>query len=49
MYGETFYSRHTAQHQLHWSQMKIRKHFFLAQFEFVDILRNLVLLVELYH
>ena len=24
MYGETFYSRHTAQHQLQWSQIKIR-------------------------
>ena len=24
MYGETFYGRHTAQHQLQWSQIKIR-------------------------
>ena len=24
MYGETFYGRHTAQYQLHWSQIKIR-------------------------
>ena len=23
MYGETFYGRHTAQHQLQWSQIKI--------------------------
>ena len=25
MYGETFYGRHTAQHQLQWSQIKISK------------------------
>ena len=25
MYGETFYGRHTAQHQLQWSQIKFRK------------------------
>ena len=24
MYGETFYGRHTAQHQLQWIQIKIR-------------------------
>ena len=24
MYGETFYGRHMAQHQLQWSQIKIR-------------------------
>ena len=24
MYGETFYGLHTAQHQLQWSQIKIR-------------------------
>ena len=24
MYGETFYGRHTAQHQLQWNQIKIR-------------------------
>ena len=24
MYGETFYGRHTAQHQLQWSQIKIK-------------------------
>ena len=25
MYGETFYGRHTAQHQLQWSQIKSKK------------------------
>ena len=25
MYGETFYDRHTAQHQLQWSQIKIKR------------------------
>ena len=25
MYGETFYGRHTAQHQLQWGQIKIKK------------------------
>ena len=25
MYGETFYGRHTAQHQLQWSQIKYKK------------------------
>ena len=24
MYGETFYGRHTAQHQLQWSQIKFK-------------------------
>ena len=24
MYGETFYGRHTAQHQLQWSQIKYK-------------------------
>ena len=24
MYGETFYGRHTAQHQLQWRQIKIK-------------------------
>ena len=28
MYGETFYGRHTAQHQLQWSQIKIRNEIF---------------------
>ena len=28
MYGETFYGRHTAQHQLQWSQIKIRNESF---------------------
>ena len=26
MYGETFYGRHMAQHQLQWRQIKIRKY-----------------------
>ena len=25
MYGEAFYGRHTAQHQLQWRQIKIKK------------------------
>ena len=25
MYGETFYGRHTAQHQLQWRQIKFKK------------------------
>ena len=28
MYGETFYGRHTAQHQLQWSQIKISNEIF---------------------
>ena len=28
MYGETFYGRHAAQHQLQWSQIKIRNEAF---------------------
>ena len=31
MYGETFYGRHTAQHQLQWSQIKIRNEILLEQ------------------
>ena len=30
MYGETFYGRHTAQHQLQWSQIKIRNFKYLT-------------------
>ena len=29
MYGETFYGRHTAQHQLQWSQIKYILYFIL--------------------
>ena len=29
MYGETFYGRHTAQHQLQWKQIKIIKPTFM--------------------
>ena len=27
MYGETFYGRHTAQHQLQWRQIKFKNEF----------------------
>ena len=31
MYGETFYGRHTAQHQLQWRQTKYKNKFLLKQ------------------
>ena len=31
MYGETFYGRHTAQHQLQWSQIKYKNKFLSEQ------------------
>ena len=33
MYGETFYGRHTAQHQLQWSQIKLRNEILLEQWK----------------
>ena len=27
MYGETFYGRHTAQHQLQWRQIKVSRYY----------------------
>ena len=33
MYGETFYGRHTAQHQLQWSQIKIRNEILKEQWK----------------
>ena len=37
MYGETFYGRHTAQHQLQWSQIKIRNENCLTKTDLIDL------------
>ena len=41
MYGETFYGRHTAQHQLQWSQIKIRKATYIGRSEIYDNCQHL--------
>ena len=41
MYGETFYDRHTAQHQLQWSQIKAKDSNFLKQIIFLKSINSL--------
>ena len=38
MYGETFYGRHTAQHQLQWRKIEIKKN----EYKLRSILHDLV-------